>query len=197
MPELGFWNSTLAGENNLKITISSEDYLQWVRFPFLRSRPKISSVGYPVVAASPYLSSSSNGRLRYVIHIGRLCVIDNFVTNQRTKTMYLFIVIPKLVIHSMRHPTVVSGARLCIEFRNWLSLDGCSKTICTDSVKYLALCAADLPNEDLLTTRICFTILIEIAIENKVLFRETAIGLFPDSNSNSNSDVIFQECCQI
>ena len=74
----------------------------------------------------------------------------------------------------MRHPTVVSGARLCIEFRNWLSReDDCSKA------KYLAQCAADLPNEDLLTTRICFTIFVEIAIENKVLFRETAIGLFP------------------
>ena len=69
--------------------------------------------------------------------------------------------------------------------------------MCTDSVKYLAQCAADLPNEDLLTTRTCFTILVEIAIENKVLFRETAIGLFPASNSNSNSDVIFQEFCQI
>ena len=69
---------------------------------------------------------------------------------------------------------MVSGARLCIEFRNWLSReDDCSKA------KYFAQCAADLPNEDLLTTRICFTIFVEIAIENKVLFRETAIGLFP------------------
>ena len=75
---------------------------------------------------------------------------------------------------------MVNGVRPCIEFRNRLSReDGCSKAMCTDSVKYLAQCAADSPNKDLLTTRICFTILVELAIKNKVLFRETAIGLFP------------------
>ena len=116
----------------------------------------------------PSSSSSSNGKLRYVIHIGRLCVIDHFVTNQRTKTIYLFIVTHKLVIHSMRHPTVVSGARLCIEFRNWLSLDGCSKTICTDSVKYLAQCAADLPKKIYLP--LVFTLQFWLKLQLKIRF---------------------------